>query len=630
VRIVVPSARPQRGVWVSAAALFLLLLLAAGGARAGDVVFVPASADDAVAETQVQVATQFYGLNLKVMRLQTPSDVQSVLSALRSSDTLSAVIAADALPSFDRHELLAALHHSKTGNVPLLILGINRQTDPRQLEAWSSGSLLQCSPLPAGASANSYAFGPDKHVTRELANEEIPASLAPACMFLVEHGRGMDTLMSVRWVTGEGAIFARTRSDAEEVFFLAAMKPADLPPKRNMVETFSRMAPVMMFVRAAAGERAWHSFGHYANLTIDDAWLTQSYGRLEYEALLGEMEKHNFHTTLAFVPWNYDRSRQNVISLFLAHGDRYSISIHGDDHAHQEFGDYDSAPLAAQVVALKQAIARMEKFKSLTGIPYDRVMVFPHGVAPEATFAAMKQYGYLLTTNSDNVPLGAERPSDFLFYLRPQTLRYSNFSSVLRYSAEIPLPRAILAVAAFLENPILLYGHEKLFAPGIGTFNGVADTVNAIQPDTRWRSLGEIAQHLYLLRLREDQNFDVHMYSSQARLENHSASDHLFFVRREETFRPEIKALTVDGQPHSFGRSGEHLTFSLAVPAGQSRLVEIDYENDFRLETTDISKDSLYVAALRRAADFRDMTLSRHPWGRAITDFYYSGNIDEL
>ena len=104
--------------------------------------------------------------------------------------------------------------------------------------------------------------------------------------------------------------------------------------------------------------------GHYANLTIDDPWLTEPYGHLGYRALLEEMEKHNFHTTLAFIPWNYDRSEEDVVKLVRAHPERYSISIHGDNHTHREFGDYRVSPLPEQITSLKQAVARMDRFKN--------------------------------------------------------------------------------------------------------------------------------------------------------------------------------------------------------------------------------------------------------------------------
>src|SRR5207249_3828831 len=122
---------------------------------------------------------------------------------------------------------------------------------------------------------------------------------------------------------------------------------------------------------------------------------TQPYGHLDYPALLEEMKKHNFHTTIAFIPWNFDRSDPLMAALFRGHPERFSVSLHGNDHAHREFGDYTVNSLGDQVADIKQGVARMERFQALTGIPYDRFMVFPHGVAPEATFAALKEYGFL-------------------------------------------------------------------------------------------------------------------------------------------------------------------------------------------------------------------------------------------
>lgn len=83
------------------------------------------------------------------------------------------------------------------------------------------------------------------------------------------------------------------------------------------------MAPFVLFLRYAAGNYGWQLDGHYANLTIDDAWLTQPYGHLDYPALLTEMEKHNFHTTIAFIPWNFDRSEPDTVTLFRDHPERF-------------------------------------------------------------------------------------------------------------------------------------------------------------------------------------------------------------------------------------------------------------------------------------------------------------------
>ena len=355
----------------------------------------------------------------------------------------------------------------------------------------------------------------------------------------------------------------------------------------------------------------------------------EPYGHINYHALLGEMEKHNFHTTIAFIPLNYSRNQQDIVSLFREHADRYSISVHGNNHDHREFDAYNIAPLADQVANLQQGIARMEKFTQLTGIPYDRVMVFPHAIAPNETFAAMKKYNYLATANSEDVPLGSSAPDgDFQFYLRPVTLRYSNFPTLLRYSAEITLPKAIIAIQLFLDNPALFYGHEKLFDDGIGTFNRFADETNLMQPDIHWCGMKCVVQHLYVERLREDGGVDVRAFSSDLILENPSPRETTFRVEKQENFQPEIASLTVDGKTQAYDRKGGEIVFQVIVPAMASRHISIEYKNDLNLAAIDISKTSLYVVIVRRVAEFRDTTLSTWSAGRKFTAFYYKHGLD--
>src|SRR6201999_2100068 len=105
-----------------------------------------------------------------------------------------------------------------------------------------------------------------------------------------------------------------THTSIGETFFVPRMNLFDrswIGKLTGFPKSFSSVAPYVLFLSHAAGDYAWHSPGHYANLTIDDAWLIQPYGYLDYKALLVEMDAHNFHTTAAFVPWNFDRSRSD-------------------------------------------------------------------------------------------------------------------------------------------------------------------------------------------------------------------------------------------------------------------------------------------------------------------------------
>src|SRR5208282_2762693 len=102
------------------------------------------------------------------------------------------------------------------------------------------------------------------------------------------------------------------------------------------------------------------------------------------------------------------------------------------------FEDYGSKPLDVQVAALRQSLARMDRFQALTGIPYDKVMVFPHSIGPEKTLEALKTYNYLATINSTNVPMDSVRPPGLLFAMRSVTLSFGGFPSIVRYSVGAP------------------------------------------------------------------------------------------------------------------------------------------------------------------------------------------------
>ena len=394
-------------------------------------------------------------------------------------------------------------------------------------------------------------------------------------------------------------------------------------------QVFSSLAPFLLFLNHAVGDYGWHLDGHYANLTVDDPWLIEPYGHLHYKELLEEMEKHNFHTTIALIPWNYDRSEAGVVDLIRAHPERYSISIHGNNHTHREFGDYGSSPLQEQIANLKQAVARMERFRDLTGISYDRFMIFPHSVAPEATFTALRQLDFIGTANSLNVPADSLFPTDPTFLLRPFTANYGNFLSMFRYSAEGQVSQTEIAIQCFLGNPLLFYGHEKLFDDGIGDFNRFADLVNQIQTDTQWKSLGEIARHLYLVRRRDDGDFDVRMFSNEMALKNPTQIDAVFHVELEGTNPAPLPSLVIEGSPASLVRSGDKLTFRLIVPAGKTRNVRLRYQSE-SVKAADLGTTSLYACALRQVSDFRDLYLSRFSLGRYLTKAYYRYGWDSI
>ena len=272
----------------------------------------------------------------------------------------------------------------------------------------------------------------------------------------------------------------------------------------------------------------------------------------------------------------------------------------------------------------------MDKFQALTGIPYDKVFVFPHNIGSERILEQLKSYNFDATVNSLSVPMDRTRPASSLFTLRPVTLFFGDFPSIARYGAVMPKPASFIAINEFLDNPIFFYGHQELFANGIGAFDRVADDVNRIEPDTRWRSLGEMAGHLYLVRLRDDANYDVLAFSSSLDLGNTSGRNSIFYIQKPESDSAAIASVSVESQPVPFQFYGGALHLSVAIPAGESRKVLIRYKNDLDLASVSISKSSPRVYLLRMISDFRDITLSRYRFGRAVTEYYYKDQMSPM
>ncbi|MGB7603118.1 MAG: hypothetical protein WBM24_22645 [Candidatus Sulfotelmatobacter sp.] len=572
---------------------------------------------------ELEIASQFYGLDLRVVTAGESAD--QILASIRRGETVAVAIEADALANVDQKALLRALHRTGGSNVPLLILGITPETSPTLLKAWSGGAVAGVQPLSSGASLH-YLVGNLAGVTDQLTGLEIPSPGDEAFYFTSANSSLVKRIVSLHNGTEVAPVFLEVEPSQQRIFLLCKKRPAQSEAAgaaENTETVFAEIAPVMIFAKYCAGDQGWHALHHDSNLTIDDPWLREPYGHLDYKDLLTEMERHNFHTTIAFIPWNYDRSKQSVVALFRAHPERFSICVHGDNHDHKEFDDYESKSLSLQIAALRQSMARMDKFQALTGIPYDKVFVFPHNIGSERILEQLKTYNFDATVNSLSVPMDRSRPESSLFTLRPVTLSFGDFPSIARYGAAMPNPTTFIAINEFLDNPIFFYGHQDLFANGIGAFDRVADDVNRIEPDTRWRSLGDMAKHLYLVRLRDDTSYDVLTFSSSIDLDNTSGRNSVFYIQKPESDSSAIASVSVEGRPVPFKFGGGVLRLSVAIPAGESRTVLIRYKNDLDLASVSIAKSSPRVYALRMISDFRDITLSKSRIGRVVTDYYY-------
>lgn len=567
-------------------------------------------------------AAEFYGVTTRVVEIRPGTSLRAVVRSDRSR-VLAVAASADALEMLNAEDLSAELQRAIGSKVTLLIYGV-KDGQGEWLKRWFHGVIEECADLPGSDAPEILRVTTDKALTKALAGSEFPAVVLPACNLTLVPG-GAEVVVSVIDQKSESrprAELVRWRTNGEEIFVIPELREstaASTATSAQLPEAFARVLPYFVFLSHAVGEYGWHTDGRYANLTIDDAWLRQPYGPLDYRGLLAEMHTHRFHTTIAFVPWNFDRSRADAVELFRKNPKFLSVAIHGNNHIHREFGEYKTNPLEGQISDVRQGIVRMERFHALTGVSYDRFMIFPHGVAPAPTLSVLKEYGFLGTANASKVPLGSGLPQDPFFTFRSYSTEYGEFLSFSRYPAAAGLSRQEIAIQSFLGNPLLFYSHADFFFPSIRAFDGIADVVNKMEPMIQWTSLGNIARHTYLLRKRLEGGIDVLMLSSEMDLENRTGREEVFYIHNVGCA---MQRCSLKSQDSALVDSMGDAT-RIAIPAHSIRRIQLVTQNDLDLQREDISKHGVRVYALRMLSDFRDIYLMNSSWGNAVIRIYY-------
>jgi hypothetical protein len=297
----------------------------------------------------------------------------------------------------------------------------------------------------------------------------------------------------------ERPFFIALKLEKCHIFLVGCKDVADVnayvSPGTRIRPHFSQLIPAMMFLKAVFKDAAWHAPAPYANFTIDDPLIQKRYGFLRYDRLLKTMDSCGFATSIAFIPWNYQRTSPDTARLLRSRPDRFSLVIHGCDHTAGEFGVNDVSHLSNKI---NLAIERMERHALLTGLPYERVMVFPQGVFSTAAMRALASADCLAAVNSTALPV----PEDGILVqlkdlLDVAILSYEGFPLfVRRYPGSI----SDCALDLFLERPLLLVEHHGYFRRGWDEITEFVSRVNALDERLSWRGLGDLVREAVLTR----------------------------------------------------------------------------------------------------------------------------------
>src|SRR5690242_2317326 len=216
------------------------------------------------------------------------------------------------------------------------------QPDPehdRLLQSLTSGGLNAVIPFRNTASA----FAVDRHahdLCRQFAGLNINGPDREADFVFTEGTPQTHSSTLIR--IGKDPFFVCVTYGGSRLFLLARTAMTDLGQKVSRRQArlgyFAGLVPFMMFLRAASGPCVWHGDTPSACFILDDPLLKRRYGFLNYTKLAALMEQCHFSTSIAFIPWNFNRTDPRVAALLSRHQAQFSLCVHGCDHTGAEFG----------------------------------------------------------------------------------------------------------------------------------------------------------------------------------------------------------------------------------------------------------------------------------------------------
>ena len=336
---------------------------------------------------------------------------------------------------------------------------------------------------------------------------------------------------------------------------------------------FLAAVPVVLYAKWAFAESCWKAPEVNACLVIDDPLLQPTYGYVNYAKFLSLMQRHSFSTNIAFIPWNWARSRPEVVRLFQKHPENFSLSVHGCDHTAGEFGRPEKSWLARRST---QALERMERHAAKTGIVHDRVMVLPQGVFTDDAPGVFKQSGFSAIVNSEVFTTDPQpRPITIASFWDVAVMDYDCFPIYTRREPTEGVEN--FAFDILLGKPCIVLIHHDFCWDGCDRLVKAINQINALPGKINWRSLGEVVRRGFRQKVLADGGIALEMYGTELRLENHSPQLQRFMVSKRETEPALIQEILADKNPVAWKNSDGRVIFQVELGPGQSQIINIKF-----------------------------------------------------
>jgi hypothetical protein len=433
------------------------------------------------------------------------------------------------------------------------------------LQNLSSGALLGVQPLPDTETEFHVAAG-HRECCGQFSGLSFQVEARASENSFLESTEPRPQAVIIR--AGDKPFLVRTKHGRSQVFFAACGELADLDEgvKREVrsLSWFSRLVPLMMFLRGALGNRLWRNDHPRACFIIDDPLLRDSYGFLEYRRLAEIMRRHRFCTSIAFIPWNYRRSSRSVAELFSSNDRQASLCIHGCDHTGAEFATTDVESLRGKA---QLALERMQAHRRFSGVPFDDVMVFPQGLFSVEAMMALKASGYLAAVNSDVCPSTMPEALTVRDLLDVAVTRFADFPL---FGRRYPSDLAEFAFDLFMGKPALAVEHHGYFRNGYKALETFVEQLNSLDGRLEWTDLGTICSCACLTRMAQSGDVHVRFYTSRFSLRNDGAQSRRYLLLKRQTHDGPSPSVTLDGHAWDCEREDGDVKIQISLDAGQT------------------------------------------------------------
>jgi peptidoglycan/xylan/chitin deacetylase (PgdA/CDA1 family) len=489
----------------------------------------------------------------------------------------------------------------------VFVFGFNGSAQSSHLLSWLVGSPdaridvgLPSKRLLSVASGARELCGPLSGITvaRSMADEG-------GTFYGVRRSEGFRSLVSA---DGDGEVFFESRREGVPFFLSAAARALDIDRAEDggffdVKQWFSSVVPLVVFLRSIGSGAHWSGGEVSAALIVDDPALKRRYGFLQFDRVLASMKRHDYCTTIAFIPWNWRRTDRRTANIFKDNPDRYSLVMHGCDHTANEFG---TTSLAVLNHKLKVARRRIVGHLRRNGLAVSPIMVFPHGAFSSEAAYALKCNNFIAAVNTEVNPLGDGVPATRVRELWDVAImRYASFPIFTRRYMSHGLVN--FAFDSLLGKPCLLVAHHEVFKDEGRELTAFVESLNSLAGGVRWRSVEAAVTRSHLSREGKDGSRCLRVFANQTVIDNVSSGSTRFHVEKSESDRRAITRITCGQRDVDWTWDNGSLRFVVDVPPSQTSVIQLEYADPLgESASTEGARYRIGVGVRRYLTEFRD------------------------